>query len=478
MCEAGGGCSDDDDFIPENVLALDPVPTGGSIAIDGAVTTGLFRAAAGTTLTTQSVSAEDAIAFAGGLATINGAWNVGDAKIISNDIDITTNGSISADGDISLVSKNATRTVVGDGVNLAGYDVSGAEFNKLSANDITIIADTSEGAAPTMFIGSLNANAGGFPDGIDYEFLTGNGDTEVAAGTIRVVGNAVFTGMTSADHSVNFSTDLFQLVTEIGSVSLFSSGSSLGGVLGISANQVHVASGSILNQLASDPTYPNYQQDLNETPDVQRPEGVLRADTISIQSDNLQDVLIQNTGTGFQNGTPAGFLARQLLIDGGQGSGSINLIINGQVVSEGGTLTGVEARDALVPEGTDISAFTANSTINGCPLTGACIIAPPPPPPAANVVDNQIDLITGDPLGDSDFGNEDSIDDNEEGDEGANNPISPPQPLFDTRPLIPSGDVNDPVSGTGNPALLGSDQQCEEGEEGQCPANPVEGDSQ
>ena len=132
----------------------------------------------------------------------------------------------------------------------------------------------------------------------------------------------------------------------------------------------------------------------------------------------------------------------------------------------------------MVPEGTDISAFTANSTINGCPLTGACIIAPPPPPPAANVVDNQIDLITGDPLGDSDFGNEDSIDDNEEGDEGADNPISPPQPLFDTRPLIPSGDVNDPVSGTGNPALLGSDQQCEAGEDGQCPANPVEGDSQ
>ena len=478
MCEAGGGCGDEDDFIPENVLALDPVPTGGSITINGPVETGVFRAAAGTTLTTQAVSAEDAIAFAGGLAVINGAWTVGDAKIISNDIDITTNGSISGDGDISLVSKNSTRTVVGDGLNLPGYNLSGAEFNKLSANDVTIIADTSEGAAAIMFIGSLNANAGGFPEGIDYEFVTGNGDTEVASGTIRVAGNAVFTGMTSADHSVNFTTDLFQLVTEIGSVSLFSSGSTLGGELGISADRVHVASASVLNQLASNPTYPNYQQDLNETPDVQRPEGVLRADTISIQSDNLQDVLIQNTGTGFQNGTPAGFLARQLFIDGGEGSGSINLVINGQVVSEGGTLTGVDARDALVPEGTDITAFTTNSTINGCPLTGACILAPPPPPPAANVVDNQIDLITGDPLGDSDFGNEDSIDDNEEGDEGADNPISPPQPLFDTRPLIPSGDVNDPVSGTGNPALLGSDQQCEAGEDGQCPANPVEGDSQ
>ena len=102
----------------------------------------------------------------------------------------------------------------------------------------------------------------------------------------------------------------------------------------------------------------------------------------------------------------------------------------------------------------------------GCPLTGACIIQPERPPPTADVVDDQIDLITGNPLGDGEFGNEDSIDDNEEGDEGANNPISPPQPLFDTRPLIPSGDVSDPVSGTGNPALLGSDSDCEEGEDG------------
>jgi hypothetical protein len=154
------------------------------------------------------------------------------------------------------------------------------------------------------------------------------------------------------------------------------------------------------------------------------------------------------------------------------------LVVNGQVVTEGGTLTGIAARDELITEETDITPFTANSTINGCPLTGACIIRPEQPQTPPTVVDDQIDHITFDPLGDSDFGNEPDIDDNEAGDEGANNPIAPPQPLFDTRPLIPASDVNDPVSGTGNPALLGSDQQCEEEEQGQCPANPVNGDSQ
>jgi hypothetical protein len=142
--------------------------------------------------------------------------------------------------------------------------------------------------------------------------------------------------------------------------------------------------------------------------------------------------------------------------------GSINLIVNGQVVTEGGTLTGVEARDALVPEGTDVTPFTSNSTINGCPLTGECFIRPPAPPPSANVVDNQIELITGNQFGDSEF------DDNQEGEEGSSNPISPPQPLFDTRPLIPSSDVNDPVSGTGNPALLGGDQCDDADEDTQC----------
>jgi len=207
---------------------------------------------------------------------------------------------------------------------------------------------------------------------------------------------------------------------------------------------------------------------------VQRPEGVLRADTINFGSENLQDILIQNTGT---TAAPAGFLVRQAFINDEEEvagpPGSINLVVNGQVVTEGGTLTGVEARDELVG-GEDTTPFTANSTINGCPLTGVCIIKPPAPPPTADVVHNQIDLIMSDPLGEGEFGNEQDVDDNEEGDQGAGNPINPPQPLFDTRPLVPGGDVNDPVSGTGNPALLGGDPDCEASEDAQCPA-PVKG---
>jgi len=313
-------------------------------------------------------------------------------------------------------------------------------------------------------------------------FAVGDAQTQTPSGVIRVVGDVNATGLTNAN-AVEFYATRFELDAALGSIGMVSSGSDLAGELGIYADRVHVAAGTILDKLAANPTYTNYQQDLNNaaTGATFHPEGVIRADTLWIESDNLADVLIQNTGTGGTGGTPAGFLVRNAYInedfDTVGPAGSVNLIVNGQLVTEGGTLTGVEVRDAAVPDGTDITPFTSNSTINGCPLTGACIIKPPAPPPVSNVVDNQIELITNNPLGDGDFGNEPDIDDNQEGDEGASNPISPPQPLFDTRPLIPSGDVNDPVSGTGNPALLGGDEQCDTDEQGQCPS-PVKGDGQ
>ena len=75
-----------------------------------------------------------------------------------------------------------------------------------------------------------------------------------------------------------------------------------------------------------------------------------------------------------------------------------------------------------------------------------------------------------------DFGNEDFIDDNdEETEDSATSPIVPPDPLFDTSALgeeseaaapevgttmrsspglTQPGDVDDPVSGSGNPGLM------------------------
>jgi hypothetical protein len=497
MCATGGGCSDDgegggesgdedeDDFDPNIVLALSPVATGGSISINGAVATGMFRAAAGTGLTTQAITASDDIhARAGGTATLNGVWNSGgDVNLASNDIDIRATGGISADGDVGLYSTNAAQALIGDGLSGTGYALSNAEFGRISGANVGIGARGDASAAIDMLIGNLTVTgplAGSTIEGADgiLAFAVGDIDSETISGVIRINGNVAATGFGSGN-AIEFHASRFELDAATGSVSIFSSGTTLGGELGLYASRIHVASGSILDQLAANPIFSGYQKALNDPATVQRPEGVLRARTLWIESDTLQSLLIQNTGTA---ATPAGFVVRQAFInddaDVAGPPGSINLVVNGQVVTDGGTLTGAQARDALT-QGANLTPFTANSTINGCPLTGICVIKPPAPPPSATLVQNQIDLISNNPIGDSNFGNEKSIDDNEEGgEESAQNPISPPQPLFDTRPLIPSGDVSDPVSGTGNPALLGSDADCEVGEDGQCSVPASDGEGQ
>jgi hypothetical protein len=470
MFITGGGTLDGEgNFDPSIVLALDPVPTGGSITINGPVSTGLFRAAAGTGLTTQAITASNIEASAGATATINGVWNANNGvRLESNDIDITGTGGIQAGGVVTLVSTNGLQALIGDGFTGTGYALTNAEFGRVSGNQVQIVGRGDASAALDMLVGDLTVTgpqAGSNIEGVDgaLVFAVGDVNTLAPSGVIRVVGDVNATGFGSGN-AIEFYATSFELDAATGSVSILSSGSTLGGELGLYADRIHVASGTILDKLAANPVYTGYQNDLNKAAAVQRPEGVLRADTLWIESDSLQDILIQNTGSGGPSGSPAGFLVRQAFVndafDPAGPAGSINLIVNGQVVSEGATLTGVAARDALITPETDITPFTSNSTINGCPLTGVCVIRPPQPPPVSNVVDNQIDLITNNPLGDSDFGNEPDIDDNQEGDEGASNPISPPQPLFDTRPLIPSSDVNDPVSGTGNPPCWGD--QCEE----------------
>ena len=150
----------------------------------------------------------------------------------------------------------------------------------------------------------------------------------------------------------------------------------------------------------------------------------MRAGTLWIESDNLQDVLIQNTGT---TATPAGFLVNEAFINDDEEvagpPGSINLVVNGQVVTEGGTLTGIAARDALTEEA-DLTPFTANSTINGCPLTGACVIQPRPAAAAADRRRRPDRPDHRDPLGDSDFGNEESSTTIRKAMKAPNNPIA------------------------------------------------------
>lgn len=477
---ATGGGGDEGEFDQNIVLALDPVPTGGSINIDGPVSTGRFQAAAGDDLTTQAITANSIEASAGGLATINGMWSAPNVELWSNDIDIAAGAGIDAgnSGLIRLVSTNATQALIGDGLTGTGYRLTNAEFGRLSAGNVEIGARGDASAAIDMLIGDLSITGPQAGSTIDdpngsVVFATGNPQTQVAGGVIRITGNVNATGFTDTN-ALEFYTGRFELDAATGSINILGSGTDLSGELYIEADRIHVASGTILDQLAADPHYAGYVDDINAPAAVQRPEGVVRAGSIDVLPSEA--ILVQNTGT---EDTPAGFLT---FADGpfefaGETSGPIEVIINGHIITEGGTLTGVAVRDFLA-DGANLSLFADNSMINGCLLAGDCgggPIFPPEFTPTPGIQD-EITLFEDNLLPPPDFGNEDFIDDNdEETDEGETSPIVPPDPLFDTSELgeadgavsrevgtpmrsspglTETGDVDDPVSGGGNPSLM------------------------
>ena len=85
-----------DSFDPAPIFGANPVATGGSISIGGPVSTGLFRAAAGTSLSAGAITAQTIEASAGGTATVSGLWSAPSVLLTSNDIDIGASGGIDA----------------------------------------------------------------------------------------------------------------------------------------------------------------------------------------------------------------------------------------------------------------------------------------------------------------------------------------------------------------------------------------------
>jgi hypothetical protein len=341
----------------------------------------------------------------------------------------------------------------------SGYQLSDAEADRIHTG-FSVIADTSLGAAAKMLIGDLTITVPGVTENqYDYEFATQNGDSSTSVGTVKVVGDVTFTGLSLSDE-VAFRGNLFELDAATGSVNLFGTGTTLGGILGLYAPKVWVASGAILTKLEANPLYSTRVTELNLPATVQRPEGVLRAASFDIDAGDeaMQSLLVQNTGTA---ALPAGFLVTDSDLGGdtesGAAAGSIDLVINGQIITQGGTLTGIAVRDLLVTDNGS-AQFVAGSTINGCPLVGPCVAAPPPPPPVVDTVaPTDVQLTDNLGLGDGLFGNEPDIAGEDGGD--LSSPITPPIPLFDSRPLAQTADVDDPVSGAGNPSLYGSSDQ-------------------
>lgn len=458
-------------FDPSLILGLDTLSaTNGNAVFAGSSSAEYFRTFVGGNTTVQSISGVFFVDLdTGGLMSVNGSLQSDYVALTSGDIAIGANAVIAANG-VSLLSTSATGTFVGDNLTgTGGYRISQAEFDRIQSPSLEFEVQTDRGALGELTIGDLTLDFTDVENGSEVlEFsVTDNGQTENPVGIIRIVGTVDLRVL--SDHQVDFEAETIAINAETGSLSLTDGAGDLSGLLTFYAPNVFVASAAILDRLLVDPRYSGYVDELNAPATVQRPDGVLRAAAIEFGDDVvlLENLLVQNTGT---RETPAGFVVTATDIgdaDGGDvqlAPGSINLVINGQVVTETGTLTGIAVRDLLVAE-FGAEPFVQGSTINGCLLDGGCG-GGDSLPPAAVVTPTQIDLLTNDPLGETDFGNEPDIDDNVDGDgETAGSPIDAPQPLFDTRPLIDTSLVDDPVSGAGNPSLYGSSDEDDDDED-------------
>ncbi len=463
---------------PDNALLLaavdggTAVATGGSVTLGGPVAAGRIDILAGTNFTSGDIASNDMLARAGGTAFLNGQWTNGKTSLWSNDIVIGAGGGISGD-EIVLISTNATQTMVGGGLSGTGYLLDGTEFGRLSAPSLTVVGFSDATAAIDMLIGDLSLT--GSEGAKQYAFVVMDPDLQNVGGRMRVVGDVIGTNFSSLN-SLEFAAGLVEVDAVNATIALNGAGSQLGGVLDFVTANLHVAEASILDKLAADPNYANRDFELQTAPSVARPDGVVRANEIhvilgagaTISSAAVTTaatvpytVFVQNTGTPNER---AGFLASiaDIITPEGMAPGSIDMVVNGQLVAEGGNLTGDKVRDALIGEG-DSPNYTANSTINGCPVSGgACAnVAPPPPPPTYDPgppLASEFVLISAPTAEDLPFGNEETIEDNEEdgGADSATSPIVPPQPLFDTRPMDSDDETDEPISGGGNPALIGA----------------------
>ncbi|MES2902714.1 MAG: hypothetical protein V4696_00870 [Pseudomonadota bacterium] len=456
--------------------------TGGSASFTGASSVESFEAYVGEDTTIASLTASDFASLdTGDLLSISGAISGGYITLTSSDIAIGQSAQINAPEGISFLSINSVGTFIGDDLpGETGYRLSQAEVDRVNANQLEFEVQTERGAAGLMRLGNLDLEVSpGAEDDGNVEFSISSEDEEGGTGIIRVVGDVNVT--LGSEQMVEFEAQTFEIDAATGSLALTNTQGALSGILSLEASNIFIASGDILTRLEANPQYAGFREELNAPAAVQRPDGIVRAALVTLGEDavGLENILIQNTGT---TDLPAGFLVDVLTFYSDDedelppAAGSINMVINGQVQTESGTVTGVAVRDGLVEEfGAElIGIFVAGSTINGCPLTGACIgtpPTPPPPPPVDTITPTDVQINDPAGLGDGLFGNEPDIDDGEEGDGGdLSSPIAAPVPLFDSRPLNADGDVDDPVSGAGNPSLIGtsSEEECDTNEDGSC----------
>ncbi|WP_162789204.1 MULTISPECIES: beta strand repeat-containing protein [Sphingomonas] len=378
----------------------------------------------------------------GGLLTIDGAWTAPTIDLTSSDIALGSSASLTASGAMRLTSTNASQMLLGDGLSGSGYALSDAEFGRLRGDSITLSGRADASAPLAIQVGKLTL--AGAQLGSSGLLRIVSATPSGRAGVIGITGQMTGNGIGAAQ-TVEFEAARVQVDAGSGGISLGGNGAAPGGQLSFRTDRLWVAEADTLNRLAANSAYTGREADLARVMLTPRPAGVVRAGTISFVDPH--QILVQNSGTkALPAGLTSGSGSFLGFVSAGAPAGPVELIVNGQIVAASGTATGGFAVQAAL-NGAKASSgfvFTPNSSVNGC-LVNASSCAP-------TVVTRDEDIHLGFVpfLPDKLFGDDD--DDRKR----KSSAITPAEKLVDRRPLEKVRPIDEPVSGAGNPAMMGA----------------------
>jgi hypothetical protein len=447
------------------LLATTPSAVGGSISIGGPVTTGTLTAAsnggfsAGAAITAGTRITIDA----GGTATFGGLAAAPTISVSSGDIVLSQNGGLgnAGTGTLTLTNSGDGTMLIGGSASGEGYVLDASEMTRLRAANIIVRSPFAGSSGTGIEIRDFTFNGSAATSGINLNGSEGSLSFQTSS-TIRVNGNAVFNAM-GPTNRVSLNAGRVEINADTGGI--FLNGSSPGGVLSISANNIHIASASLLEQLAQNATFAGRDAALGLPIATARPDGVIQASRLVFNVGNT--LLIQNTGTSLLN---AGFFGRvggveinPLESQSSQG-GIIDMVIYGQLLDTGDIVrNGTSVRDLLFPvsSGQDgpstISGFTANSSVNGCLLNaagcgggaiteqGPTVVSHAGPPPPQSSEERQVERDEEEAKAAAEAA--------ARGDAAPRRPIMPPVTIVNTRNLGVEPVIAEPVTSGGNPNL-------------------------
>ena len=438
-----------------NAVFAEPlVAADGALTLAGPVTAGTFTAAVAGDVVTQGISAARSIFLdTGSTARLDGLWRSPSIELRASDLVMPAGSGLDAgvSGTITLVSRNAAGLRIGDGLDgsvvpASGFSIDNSEWGRIDSGSLSVFGLDGAGAVDIV-IGKLDVTGPDAGSTIDdpagsVRFSTAASPTAAASGAIRIVGALRAVGMRSGNALV-FRTGQFQLASDTGSVAVLGQGDALSGTVRIEARDIHVAAAPLLARLAADPFFAGVEPALDrESAGGNGP--VLRAGGLDFTIG--RSFYIQRSGSGID---PLGF---EEPLDGftvrSAGTGPIAVIINGTFRTASGIVGGAEAWRQFKASGVDLSAFTADSRLNGCLLTaatcGLVLIKGQPDPGIRTVIDG-----VGTPMLD------DSPSDPEKPEPNGGNAILPPPLLLPVQPDTLGGHIDEPIAGSGNPALSG-----------------------